>query len=293
MTRRSIALGPVLTALALCTACGSAAQARKMATAGAAYGRAADALLSVTQTSAVDADSARLLSEARGLSKDERRALLGKHDGVTQVNADLERLRRHARLLARYFESLGRLADNDADASAADATAAAASALNDLGNALSGSSLLDASERELLSKTASLSVQAIRRAALDRELSARASLIDREIAVQQTMLDAVRRKLRADLASLTTLGRERDVTKPFVDDAVSDPRGWVALRRSYLLTAPDTDALKDASSAASKLRAAWKAFVAGGFDETARAALMTDVEQIVAYAEAVTRVTDK
>ena len=288
MTRRPIVLGPLLAALAVCAAaCGSTAHARKIVTAGAAYGRATDALLSVTQETAVDADSARLLSEARGLSRDERRALLAKHGGVSQVNADLERLRRHARLLTRYFEALGRLAADDADAAAADATEAAASALNKLGTELSGSPLLDASERDLLAQTASLSVQAVRRAAIDKELKARASAIDREIAVQQTMLDAVRRKLRADMATVASLGRERDVTRPFVDDAISDPRGWMALRRGYVLAAPDDGALKDASSAASKLRTAWKAFAAGGFDETARESLLSDLEEVVAYAETV------
>src|SRR5262249_26788135 len=156
-------------------------------------------------------------------------------------------LRRHTRLLTRYFEALGRLAADDADTAAADATQAAANALNKLGTELSGSPLLDASERDLLAQTASLSVQAVRRAASARESSARAPPIGREMALQQTMPDAVRRKLRADMASLASLGRERDVTRPFVDDAIADPRGWMALRRGYVLVAPDDTALKDAS----------------------------------------------
>ncbi|MGH9399152.1 MAG: hypothetical protein ACRD00_02200, partial [Thermoanaerobaculia bacterium] len=69
--------------------------------------------------------------------------------------------------------------------------------------------------------------------------------------------------------------------------AVSDPRGWIALRRGYLLMPADTDALKSASDAASKLRAAWKAVAAGTFDEAARQGLMADLESVVAYAESV------
>ena len=177
--------GSVLGALLLCCACGSTAHARKVASAGAAYGRATEVLLQVTQETAVDADSARLLSEAQGLARDERRALLEKHAPVSQTLADLERLRRHARLLVRYFEALGRLADNDSDTEAADATASAATALNRLGQELTGSTLLTAPERDLLSQTARLSVEAARRHAIGREISARADSIDREIRIQR------------------------------------------------------------------------------------------------------------
>lgn len=275
-------------ALLLCS-CAATDRARHLATAGAAYGRATDALLQATQETAADADSARLLSETRGLSRDERRALLERHGGVSATLSDLERLRRHARLLTRYFEALGRLAANDADTAAADATGDAASALNRLGIELTGSTLLTTAERDLLSQTAALAVESVRRAAIERELKTRASLIDREIAVQQTLLDAVRRKLHADLESVAALGQERDVTRPFLDDTVADPRGWIALRRRYLLPAPSADALKSASEAASRLRSAWRAFAAGRFDEADRAALMADIETMVSYAEAVTR----
>src|ERR1700681_2240128 len=116
MRRRSAAL-VILGAIALCPACAStsAVHGRSLASAGAAYGKAADLLLQATQEAAVDADSARLLSEGQGLSREERRALLTKHAPVSQTIADLARLRRHARLLSRYFEALGRIAGEDAD----------------------------------------------------------------------------------------------------------------------------------------------------------------------------------
>ena len=291
MRRRSAGL-VILGAIALCPACGSttAVHGRALASAGAAYGKAADLLLEATQNAAADADSARLLSEGQGLGKDDRRALLEKHAAVGQTIADLARLRRHERLLTRYFEAFGRLAQTDADTAAADATTAAASAINSLGKELTGSTLLTSAERDLASQSASLTVQAARRSAIERELAARGAEIDREIGLQKTVLDAVRRKLHADLESQATLGKERDVTKPFVDAAVGDAHGWIAARRASLLAPPGSDALTSASEAASKLRSAWRALVAGGFDETARQALLADVETMVSYAEAAKRV---
>jgi len=287
---RTLRLAASLGAALLLCSCATTEHAGRLASAGASYGKAVDALLAATEETAADADSARLLSEARGLSKEERRALLEKHGTVSATISDLARLRRHGRLLTRYFEALGRLASNDADSAAADAAGDAAAALNRLGTELTGSTLVTPAERDLLSRTAALAVEGARRGAIERELKARAGLIDREIAVQQTLLDAVRRKLRADLESVTALGKERDVTRPFLDDAVSDPPGWIALRRGYLVSPPDTDALKSASDAASKLRSAWRAFAGGRLDETAVSAMMSDIETMVSYAEAVRKV---
>ena len=288
MRRRSAALF-ILGAIALCPACAStsAAHGRALASAGAAYGKAVDLLLQTTEEAAVDADSARLLSEGQGLSREDRRALLAKHAPVSRTVQDLSRLRRHARLLTRYFEALERLAGSDADTEAGDAAGAAAAALSRLGQELTGSTLLTAGERDAVSQLARLSVEAVRRTALERELAARAAEIDREIQIQGTLLTAVRRKLEADLESAATLGSERDVTRPFVENTVSDPRSWMALRRASLLAPPSTDALKSASDAASKLRAAWRARVSGHFDEAALRELMADIETVVGFAETV------
>lgn len=274
-------------ALVLCPACAStsAVHGRALASAGAAYGKAADLLLQATQAAAVDADSARLLSEGQGLSREERRVLLARHAPVSQTIADLSRLRRHARLLTRYFEALGRLAGSDADTEAGDAAGDAAAALSRLGGELTGSQLLDKGERDTISQLARLTVQTVRRSAFERELSTRGPAIDRELQIQQTLLDAVRRKVRADLDSAAALGSERDVTRPFVENAVSDPRAWMSLRRAYLLVPPSTDALKSASHAASKLRAAWRDWVSGRFDEAAGRELMADIETVVGFAE--------
>jgi hypothetical protein len=130
-----------------------------------------------------------------------------------------------------------------------------------------------------------LTVQGVRRSAFERELSTRASAIDREIEIQGTLLTAVRRKLKADLDSAAVLGSERDVTRPFVENAVPDPRAWMALRRAYLLVPPSTDALKSAADAASKLRAAWRAWVSGRFDEAAVRELAADIESVIGFAE--------
>src|SRR5215471_4502932 len=288
---------PLGAALALClsAACASTTatipHAKRLASAGVAYGKAADALIGATEETSVDADSARLLSEAQGLSREDRRALLEKHAGTADLVAELERLRKHARLLTRYFEALGNLADDSVDTEAGTRIDSVADALNSAGQALSGSKLLSPAETDALSKGGRLVVRAVRSQALTRELTRRADAIDRELRLQKAMLDALRRKVQTDLASINTLGSERDITRPFLDSIIADERAWIALRRSYLLSPRKVEALSEASDAASKLRSAWAAFVEGKFDEPARAALLADLDSILAFAESVKAAT--
>ena len=274
----------------LLLACGCASvrmeHAAAVGTAGAAWGRAVDALLVLAEETAVDADSARALSEGQGLSREDRRAVLEKHASVEDLISDLERLRKHARLLARYFEGLKELADPAADRAADAAAAKAADAASDLGRELSGSKLLSASERDLLSKTAGLLVRGVRERALDREVAARASAIDHELAVQKTLLDALRREIRADALSLRELGRQRDVARPYLENRVQDPAAWIAQRRLYTLPPAVGDILADASETASRLRSAWAALAEGRLDAAAWSALLADAETLASWVRA-------
>lgn len=272
---------------ALCAACSSTGHARRIASAGVSYGRAMDALLRVTEESAVDADSARILSEGHGISREARREVLEKHAAVADTLADLERLRRHARLLARYFRALGDLGEGDADKEAGDAIGAVATAVNDAGKALGASKLISPADRDALSQLARLTVRTARSRAIAKELETHAASIEQQLRIEQTVLEAIRRKLRSDLESVSELGLQRDVTRPYVEDAIADPKAWIAARRAYLLSPPSQEALHDAGEAASKLRAAWIAFAEGRLDEAASRGLLSDLDSIVAFAEAV------
>jgi len=253
---------------------------RTVATAGAAWARAMDAVLVLAEETAVDADSARALSESGGLARDARRQVLERHQGIAALVADLERLRRHTRLLGRYFDALHELTETDADVRAREAAARAAAAASDLGRELTGSTLLTAPERDLIGKSAGYAVRGVREAALARELEARGPAIEGELALEQALLVALRRNIRVDSASLRELADERDVAGPFVNGAISDPRGWISIRRSLVLPAPAVESLGDAADAASRVRGAWAALVSGRFDGSAWSAVLADAETL-------------
>ncbi|HEY6051171.1 MAG TPA: hypothetical protein VIZ58_07970, partial [Thermoanaerobaculia bacterium] len=198
-------------ALLVSVGCASvrADHSRTVATAGAAWARAMDSVLVLAEETAVDADSARALSESGGLARDARRQVLERHEGIAALVADLERLRRHTRILGRYFDALHSLTETDADTRAREAAAQAASAASDLGRELTGSTLLTPSERDLLGKSAGYAVRGVREAALGRELEARGQSIEQELALEQALLVALRRNIRVDSASLRELAGER------------------------------------------------------------------------------------
>ena len=278
--------------LPLCPACASvrAEHAQTVATAGMAWARAMDAVLVLAEETAVDADSARALSESEGLTRDARRQVLDRHEGIAALVADMERLRRHGKLLGRYFEALHGLTETDADARARDAAVQAASAATDLGKELAGSTLLTASERELLGKSTGLAVRGVREAALGRELEARGAVIGTQLELQEALLAALRRTIRVDSASLRQLAAERDVAGPFVNGSIADARGWISFRRSLVLPPATVEALADAADAASRVRTAWAALVSGRFDAAAWSSVLADADTLVALVRSVQEV---
>lgn len=275
--------------LVLFVACASVRvdHSRTVASAGSAWARAMDAVLVLAEESAVDADSARLLSQSQGLTRDARRQLLEKHAGVAGLVTEIERLRRHARLLGRYFDALHGLTETDADIRARDAVVKAAAGASELGREISGSALLTASDRELAGKGAGFAVRAVRERALAAELEARGAAIEQELGLEQALLEAIRRQIRADAVSLRELGTERDVVRPLLEDSIADSRGWIALRRAAMLPAPALEAISAAGDSASRLRSAWAALAGGRFDEAAWSAVLADAETLVALARSV------
>lgn len=275
--------------LLLGSACVSvrARHARDAGTAGAEWAKATDAVLRFAEETAVDADSARALSEAQGLPKDSRREVLEKHGNIAAVVTDLQRLRRHARLLGRYFEHLHDLSDDATDKSAEEATGRAADALVTLGQEVSGTKLLTAADRDAISRTVAFTARAGREAALSRELARRGDTIARELELERAVLDAVRRMVSADAATIRELGLARDVVRPYVENRVEDPPGWIASRRGYVLPPDPSEALATASDAASRLKTAWAALVEGRYDGAAWSAIAADSEALISWVKLV------
>jgi hypothetical protein len=286
---RILRVAPLLPAVLFLWGCASTGHVTELASSGVAYGTAIDTLLTATEETAVDASSARALSQGQGVKTPASRSeiLKGQDDIVERTLSDLEKLRHHARLLKRYFETLASLADSATDETASKAIAGSAEALEALGKELGSSSMLSKEQKDAIGKVTTLVVQGVRERAVARELEARANVIDRQLQIHHELLNALRDKIRDDARSVHDLGYARDVRKPFESDQIADARDWISQRRSYLLMDRNIEALEKASDAASRLRSAWKAWVENRFDAAALADALKQVDSAVALAATV------
>ena len=282
---------PALFVLVLPFGCASASDThvKKLASSGVAYGTALDSLLVATSEAAIDASSSRLISETTG-EKDARiRAeFLDAQDRIVKPQLVVfEQLREQARLLAKYFQALADLADENTDKEVSDSLVGSAKALETLGTELGASSFLNQGEQDALHQAAGIVVHGVRQHAIAVELEARGNLIDQQLRINEALLRALTKKVNADLTTVAKQGYARDVKEPLVKDEVTDTTSWMALRKQYLLGNGNVEALDKATDAAAQLRAAWRACLEGRFDAAAIQDVLKDVDSALSLTESI------
>lgn len=265
--------------------CISVSQVEHLSAAGATYGASMDTLLYVAEENAVNADSERLLSQGRGIPDNDRKKIYADHEGIYAVIETLEHLRQHARLLQRYFNALNVLATTDAPARDQNAVQGAAAALDEVGQQLYKSPLLEPAQQDALGQLAGLVAKTVQRHYIAKELKARADIIEQQLRIQKEVTRAVAKKLRADLQSIATLGIQREVMSPYVKGKITNESKWIQQRKTYVLAKAGVDALSSAEQAAAKLQQAWVAVIKREFDELAFHDLLKDIETLVSLAE--------
>jgi hypothetical protein len=285
MRKHAVWLVGVLIMLLTVGGCISISHVERLSAAGATYGASIDTLLCVAEENAVNADSERLLSQGKGISVTDRKKIYTDHEGIYAVIETLERLRQHARLLQRYFNALNALATTDAPARAQNAVQGAAAALNDVGQQLYKSPLLQPAQQDALGQLAGLVVKTVQRHDIAKELKARADIIEQQLRIQKEVTRAVAKKLTADLQSIATLGIQREVISPYVKGTITNESKWIQQRKTYVLAKAGVDALSSAEHAAAKLQQAWVAVINREFDELAFHDLLKDIEALVSLAE--------
>jgi hypothetical protein len=201
--------------------------------------------------------------------------------------AVFEQLREQARLLARYFQALAELAEDGTDKDVGDSLVGSAKALDKLGTELGASSFLGQDEQDALHQAAGIVVHGVRDHAIAVELEARGNLIVRQLRINEALIRALTKKLHADLATLAVQGYARDVKGPFVNDKVTNTKSWMALRKQYLLTDRNVEALEQAADAADQLRAAWRACLEGRFDDAAIQDVLKNVDAALSLTESI------
>lgn len=244
------------------------------AQAGTSYASAVDTFLVVVRDTSIDASSERLIGDQRVLAGDNGR--LSSEDGDQLIESldswnkqDQQRiqlvgrLRSHGRLLARYFQQLGALAQSDASGRMQTAIQGTATQLNTIGEALRGSPII-AGDGNPFALAGNVAVDFAIRGALRSELNARKDVIRAELTTQRVLLGALENAIAHNTAIAQQAREKRDVIEPLgARTPISKPERWIDSRRSVLLASARLEELRSAKSAAGDLENAFDRLIAG------------------------------
>ena len=272
----------VLASLATgCTVATDTGRLAAVADAGIAYADKVPPLLERAYELAAAVDSAALVVARNGLSAEQRRDRLREFDvAMTERLKEYVAAERHNELLRSYFLALRIVLKPDGPKEIGAAAKRLTAALGKLSPRLKKARMGDVSVSGLIEPAAHIAVASFRSAALRRELEARGATIERELAVQQALVSALARQVRADQEVLSARFRDDEVVEPYVS-AARLPRTWPARRLRSLRGAGDVEAARAAEQAIRSLRQAYVAALEGRLDSTRAAELATTVEGFV------------
>lgn len=283
--RMHLWLACVLVLLAVgCATATDTARLEVVAQAGIAYAGKVPPLLDRAFELAAAVDSGALSAARSGLSAEQRRDRLQEFDAaMTARLKEYVAARRHNDLLRSYFLALKTLLDPDGPQGIGSAAKRLTVELGRLSPRLRKARMGGVLVGGLLEPATRITVASFLSAALRRELEARGPVIERELAVQEALVSALARQVRADQEVLAARFRNDEVVEPFVS-AARLPRTWPARRLRSLRGAGDVEAAQAAEQAVRSLRKAYVAAMEGRLNHAQAAELAATVEGFVELA---------
>ena len=264
-----------------CATATDTARLEGVAKAGIAYAGKVPLLLDQAFELAAAVDSGALVEARSGLSAEQRRDRLQELDAaMTERLKEYVAARRHNDLLRSYFLSLKTLLEPDGPKGIGDAAKRLTAQLGKLSPRLRRARMGDVSVSGLIEPAAGVAVASFKSAVLQHELEARGPTIERELAVQEALVTALARQVRADREILSARFRNDEVMEPYVS-AARLPKTWTARRLRSLRDTADTEAAQAAERAIRSLRKAYVAAMEGRLNHAQAAGLATAVEGFV------------
>ncbi len=279
-----VRLLPVLVlglAAAGCALSTDTARLDEVARAGIVYADKLPRLLDRAFELAAAVDSGALVEARPGLSAEQRREALREFDAATAERLEgYVAAKGHNGLLRSYFLVLQTLAEPEGRKGSGNAAKRLTAELGRLSPRIRKARMGDVSVAGFLEPAVEIAVASFRSAALRLELEARGATIERELAVQQALVSALARQVRADQEVLSARFRDDEVVEPYVS-AARLPKAWPAKRLRSLRDSGDLEAARAAQRAMRSLRQAYVAALEGRLDSTRAAELATTVEGFV------------
>jgi hypothetical protein len=261
MKERALSLAACL--VFLCCGCSSVrlSQFQEFAKSGKIYTEAVSTLLDQAAASAIETDSRILVQTRDKLTVAERTETVIAHDKLLKERIQLlNDIRRHCRLMDQYFLALEQLAAEDGDSGIGDACAALTESMGQISSRIRNAKVGSMPVSDFTRQASRIVVKRYQRKVLDAELSARTSVIERELDLQQAALKAIGQQMRFEFEMALNQKELETVVRPYrQEEALSSQ--WVQQRSSYLLMNQSLRDLDAATEAAQQLHQAFIALV--------------------------------
>jgi hypothetical protein len=267
------------------TSCKSTKEFATLAQAGTSYTTAMDSLLLATQQVEIDTTSERLLQDdtLSNLSLKQYRNLSDQNEETVRLIA---LLRRHVKLLSRYFGLLQELATSNAPGRAKTAIGGVIDNLNSVSKEIRGSALVPANVASGAGLITSAIISGKIRGALKEELNARKDTIEKELFLQEGLLKFLSEHLTHDFAIIKETREQRLVITPLTSETpIANADGWVNNRRSILTMSLVSQELNTASNSVKTLREAFGDLVSDKLTLDRVNLLLNDFSSLLAVAE--------
>ena len=198
-------------------------------------------------------------------------------------------LKRHTHLLKSYFLAFKSLSKPDAVPGIRTAAKNMTSELGKISPELKALTIGSASVKSLIAPAVPLVVGSFKSSALQSELEARGGMIERELALQEALVQAIAEQVRADQANQSLRYCRDNVVEPYVGTGKLR-QGWPKRRLRCLRSTTDVDMAQAAEAAIRSLRMAYIAAAENHIEYSHVADLVTTVQRFV---ELVSRFTEE
>lgn len=223
----------VIISAAFLGGCRSTEEYQRLSRAGTLYVQSLDTLLKYAGDIKIDTTSEQLLQDDRILNRNQDYY-------KERTNADIERLkiledlRRHNRLLARYFVLLDELASSDAPERAQQEIGGIVGNINKIGNKLRKSNLIEDRETSIIGAIGKLIISSQIEGALREELEARAETINKELETQEVLLDVLGDSINNELKITAESIQTRLIIRPYIqEEPIVKEDDWITTRKSF------------------------------------------------------------
>jgi hypothetical protein len=307
-SRRCVGLLPLLlTALSL-SACTTARvnHFKEFAHAGTSYVNAANVAITEAGNAAIDADSI-VLREARA-------QLAAAREGMTQpvlvqtIKQDSQELARritthnellkerlqllgdiqvHMLLMRNYFVALGALAQSDEPSSIGEAAKGTVNALGKVSDRIKNAKVGQLPIANFVEPVVTIVVAQFQRAALEKELNTRATMIANELDLQKAAMEAIASDMRDNLMLIQAQEEQNIVLNPYRLAVGPLPTNWSDKRKEFLKKNQVLQSVEAAATAANSLKMSFIALVENRLGSTDIEALLQDINRILTLIEAI------